>query len=384
MALAPVVRTRIAQREQTPPRVSPFAVYFADTPNAAYQLEQWIPALQHLSAAGTPVTLLITNSNSANLLLKAGNLPISLCPQVADVENFVSKHNVRVLFYVNNNQANFTPLRINTLIHVHLSHGESEKSSMVSNQLKAYDFAFIAGPAARERILTHIRGIDASALVEIGRPQLDFRAPARQGSNDQTEVLYAPTWEGDSRTMAYSSLTSSGRKLVRLLAMDNRVRLTFRPHPKTGTHSRAHAVALRQVRHLLRSRNKVEPSRARTHPATDAISEILRADVVITDVSAMAMDAVGLNKPTLVLTTSATAATGGTNRLLSAVPTWSDVPPDAVQRILKLAREGVTPEQHKFRQHIFGPDESGSATERFVRASQELVTLPSAGMSVAP
>src|SRR5699024_12884563 len=32
---------------------------------------------------------------------------------------------------------------------IHLSHGESEKVSMISNQLKAYDWVFTAGPAAR-------------------------------------------------------------------------------------------------------------------------------------------------------------------------------------------------------------------------------------------
>ena len=382
--LAPLVRTRIAHRGQLPPFESPFAVYFADTPDGAYQLEQWIPALQKLSARGTPVTLLIANSNSANRILKMSFLPISLCPQAADVENFVHEYKVQVLFYVNNNQANFTPLRINRLLHVHFSHGESEKSSMVSNQLKAYDFAFIAGPAARERILAHIRRFDPSTLVEIGRPQLDFSAPARQGPKDQTKVLYAPTWEGDSSAMAYSSLTGSGRKLIRMLAADNRVRLTFRPHPKTGTRSRAHAEAMRQIRQLLRSAAKVEPSRAITHSATDAISEISRADVVITDVSAMAMDSVGLGKPTLVLTTSTATATGATDRLVSAVPTWSDVPADAIQRIIGLAREGTSPAQNLFRQHIFGPDDCGSGTERFIRASQDLLALPSAGLSVAP
>ncbi|MGP5335156.1 CDP-glycerol glycerophosphotransferase family protein [Arthrobacter rhombi] len=379
-----MVRTRIAHRQQVPPNESPFAVYFADTRDAAYQLEQWIPALQQLRAAGSPVTLLITNSNSANRLLKVGDLPIFLCPQAVDVENFVREHNVQVLFYVNNNQANFTPLRINKLTHVHLSHGESEKSSMVSNQLKAYDFAFIAGPVARERILAHIRRFDASALVEIGRPQLDFHSPAGQSSNDLTEVLYAPTWEGDSPAMAYSSLAGSGRKLIRLLASDDRIRLTFRPHPKTGTRSHVYADALRQIRRLLGAGVKVKPFRGRSRPATDAISDISRADVVITDVSAMAMDSVGLNKPTLVLTTSATAATGSTNRLLSAVPAWSDVPADAVQRIIELAREGVEQQQRCFRQRLFGTDEGGTGTERFIRASQALLTFPPSNLAGMP
>ena len=115
---------------------------------------------------------------------------------------------------MNNNQANFTALRVNGPAHVHLSHGESEKSSMVSNQLKAYDFAFIAGQASHERITAGVPRFDERHLVHIGRPQLGFPGTAGFGpAAGATTVLYAPTWEGDSPAMAYSSLKTHGRRL---------------------------------------------------------------------------------------------------------------------------------------------------------------------------
>lgn len=375
---APIVRRRIVRHQRHLPESSPFVVYFADGPDGLYQLDQWVPTLRRLTAAGTPVTLLISNAISANRALHAGKISVSLCASSADVEAFVRHHEVQVIFYVNNNQANFTTLRINGPLHVHLSHGESEKSSMVSNQLKAYDAAFIAGPASRDRILTHVRGINPASLVEIGRPQLDIASPPIKGRTGRVTVLYAPTWEGDSPAMAYSSLVGLGQELVRLLAADNRVKTVIRPHPKTGSRSRHHIEALRNIKRLV-SNASAEPGalrRFRRPPQTDAFSAISHADVVVTDVSAMAMDAIGMKKPTLVLKVSAAASTGSTNQLATAVPTWSQIPSDAVQQILDLASHAPDNSQQEFREYVFGPDDLGTGTDRFISAAQSLLVGP--------
>lgn len=373
LVLAPLVRWRNSRRGPRIPNTSAFAAYFADTAEGAYQLEQWLPAFQKLVEAGSPVTLLIKDSSVANRLISIGVLPVKLCSNSADVDDFVSSHQVQVLFYVNNNQANFTPLRINGLIHVHLSHGESEKSSMVSHQLKAYDKVFIAGSAAQQRILAHIRGITPSNLVEIGRPQLDFHTPPPQVPADKIVVLYAPTWEGDSPAMAYSSLAGSGRKLAQLFGADDRVVFVFRPHPKTGTRAREYSEARRQIRHLLRLRAGYGRFKSCPKVTTDAISEISGADVVIADVSAIAMDAVGLDKPTVLITKLDTSTKVNTSQLASAVTTWSTVPTDAVEQILRMASEGPTKKQQLFREYVFGDDKDGTRTSRFVQAAQALL-----------
>jgi Putative glycosyl/glycerophosphate transferases involved in teichoic acid biosynthesis TagF/TagB/EpsJ/RodC len=359
----PRVRRRLAQTS-APPAISPFAVYFADAPQGAYQLKQWLPALNRLAATGTPVTLLLANADTAARLLDSAQLPVALCPQASAVEDFVVDHRVQVLFYVNNNQANFTTLRINGPYHVHLSHGESEKSSMVSNQLKAYDAAFIAGPASRERILHHVRRIDPSHLVEIGRPQLDLVRAEAPATPDIPVILYAPTWEGDGPAMAYSSLREPGLELIRALNRDPRVRLVFRPHPKTGTYSADFTRALHQAHQLL------GPS---SESSGDAVSAISLADVVVTDVSAMAMDSVGLGKPTVVLASTGPQDSNPTRRLTSYVTIWPVLPSDAVDRILEFARRGPDPLQREFRDIVFGPAELGTGTERFIRASHDLL-----------
>ena len=75
-------------------------------------------------------------------------MPVVHCHTIEDVERFLDRQRVRVIFYVNQNQANFPAMRFADPAHVFICHGESDKDYMSSNQLKAYDHVFIAGPAA--------------------------------------------------------------------------------------------------------------------------------------------------------------------------------------------------------------------------------------------
>lgn len=344
----------------------PFVVYFADVPSSAYQLRQWLLPLEALDADGGRVALLVRNPEVALALQPQTRLAVVFVPEAAGVERFVSSHDVQVVFYVNNSQSNFTTLRINGPVHVHLSHGESEKSSMYSNQLKAYDYAFVAGDASAERILENVIGIDPSHLVRIGRPQLAVPSPAggsRPRPGARRTVLYAPTWEGDGPSMAYGSLVTHGEQLVTTLLADPRVRLVFRAHPKSGSQSLHYRQALARVRHQLAT----EQSRAAGHaidPWDDAVESIARADVVVTDVSAMAMDALGLDKP-LVLCLQPGLPAGP---LESHVATWAvRVPGDAAEQLVGLADSPVPDEQAAYRGHVFATDTPVEAVELFVR-----------------
>lgn len=123
--------------------------------------------------------------------------------------------------YVNQNTRNFQMMRSNTMLHVFISHGESDKSYMVSGQTKTYDYSFIAGEAAADRLAAHLINFDVAAkTIRIGRPQLDT-PPATTGpalpEDDRTVVLYAPTTEGDRPSMRYSSLASHGVAMMQAL-----------------------------------------------------------------------------------------------------------------------------------------------------------------------
>ena len=374
--IGPVIRRSINRRLAVSLESYDFIVYFADSPDLLYQVKQWIAPLEKLTAAGSRVVFVVNNALSARALRPLSALPILLTRSMAEIERFVKAHDVQGVFYVNNSQANFTALRMTRPVHIHLNHGESEKSSMVSNQLKAYDYAFIAGDAAANRILANIRRIDPSHLVRIGRPQLGFELGEAVTGTDTITVLYAPTWEGDSKDMAYSSLNSIGFRLVKELIADDRFTLVFRPHPKTGTWSRDTAKSLQKIKdEINRSAKNRLPIAHRIDTTANPTVSIVSSDIVIADNSAMAMDAIGLDKPLLAVSpdSSEDLAQLYTDpfTLFGSVPTLGeDYRGNFADAILSVVNSPIQETQSNFRRHVFGDPALGTGTERFISASR--------------
>ncbi|WP_139194864.1 CDP-glycerol glycerophosphotransferase family protein [Arthrobacter sp. UCD-GKA] len=376
-AAEPTVRKSLALQAPRPAKI-PFVAYFSDAPQGLYQLEQWIQPLSELSRAAGPVALLVANSLTALKLRKLTDMQIVLATSSAALEGFVAKQMVDVIFYVNNNQANFTTLRLNGPIHVHLSHGESEKSSMTSNQLKAYDYCFIAGQASEDRLVSTIPRFDATKLVHIGRPQLDTAAakvPTATAEGKPVSVLYAPTWEGDSPTMAYGSLAQLGANLASLVLEDPRFRLVYRPHPKLGSLSQEHRSADRKLRDAIKLRSHPHSLQS---PLLDEnvnpVDSINQADLVVTDVSAMAMDAIGLSKRTLILVPAAVPdSLTRDSEMLQATSHWRAMPEQPLEQLLRLASSELSEAQRNFRSRVFGSEDLGTGTERFISASLQLL-----------
>ena len=153
-------------------------VYLSDVPNRAYQLEQWLPALENLNKVH-PVVLVFRKVPTMRQFRSMTTLPKILLRRYDDLVNFYKFNDFKVCLYVNNGVANFQSLSIPELVHVHVNHGESDKLSMVSNQAKAYDKTFVAGPAAMERHEAALIDFDLGSFVKVGRPQLDssFKSP---------------------------------------------------------------------------------------------------------------------------------------------------------------------------------------------------------------
>ncbi|GER21924.1 hypothetical protein NCCP1664_04210 [Zafaria cholistanensis] len=376
VAAARPARRMLASRPQQPPADSPFTVYFGDGPAGLYQLQQWLGPWERLAAEVAPLTLLLTDPRTARDIAARTTLPVALVPGSASFEHFLAGHGVRVVFYVNNNQANFTALRVNGPAHVHLSHGESEKSSMVSNQLKAYDFAFVAGQASHERIMAAVPRFEERHLVHIGRPQLGFPGtPGFPPAPGITTVLYAPTWEGDSPAMAYSSLKTHGARLEDLLA-DPGVRVVLRPHPKTGSVDPSFHRTLAGLRSSLRRANAGRGAAA-AHAydtGTEPLASLAAADVVLADISAMAMDAVGLGRPTaLCVNGDRPGQAPDALTLEGALPAWyRHEPEDLRSAVAALAAAPVPAAQESFRRHVFG-DDGGDPCGRFLAAARDLI-----------
>ncbi len=208
-----------------------------------YQMRQWYKPLAEL-ARTWPVVVLSRSATGARALLSEDAPPVAFVPTVRDVERFIADQDIRVVLYVNQNTRNFQMFRYGRRWHVFINHGESDKMYMTTNQYKAYDYAFIAGEAARERLERVLWDYDLDRrTIQIGRPQADHYSGALPYTPDErTVVLYAPTWEGDRPSAHYGSIRSHGEALVHALlatgdtgSSTGRIRVPASSIPRTAT-----------------------------------------------------------------------------------------------------------------------------------------------------
>lgn len=337
------------------------AVHFATDPANLYQFEQWRRPLEELSDR-IGVFVVVDRPDTGTAVAADTTLPVTFARSSAGLEQLVTTRDVRVVLYLNQVDANFRMLRFPAPVHVQIGHGESDKDGSVSHQHQAYDLTFVAGAAGQDR-LRQLRLFDVDVRTRtIGRPQLDHDYPGAPTwpAGDGWRVLYAPTWEGDRPSIAYGSLVSHGPALVRGLLAHPDVRVVYRPHPRTGTASRAHAEADREIRRLLAA----DPGRHWVDQGE--YGWVWRfADACVTDVSAVAYDWLATGKPLLV-TRPAASATMPVSPLLSQVGLLESADAGSAYRRLRNA-----PDLEPLRQHYFGELEGRASTARFTAAVLE-------------
>lgn len=128
--------------------------------------------------------------------IAATDIPIVCLPKVSTLMR-LEHSTLQVLVHPSNSGKTSQVLRIPTIKHTFVNHGESDKLSSCNPYAKAYDEVWVAGPAARERYALAEVGVEDKDVVETGRPQLDAVRPyTGPPTGVWTTVLYAPTWEG--------------------------------------------------------------------------------------------------------------------------------------------------------------------------------------------
>lgn len=260
-------------------------VFFPDPPENIYQLRQWASALDRLDAP-MGVTIITQDSRTTRILRKETRLPVVCAALTRTVGALLSSGEVRIVLYVGQANANAVALRSTSVVHVFLNHGDSDKFVSVSNQVKAYDIALVAGQAGIDRHQSAVMLFDASERLRvIGRPQV-VQTPPPAGP---TTVLYCPTWEGTLALNAYSSVKAYGERIVASIIADPDLHLIYRPHPRTGASDRTYREADARIRDLIAA--SPETARVDTTPASEP--SMARAHVMITDVSAVASDWLG-------------------------------------------------------------------------------------------
>ncbi len=356
-------------------------VYFPDLPENVYQVDQWYEPMRQL-AQRHPVAVVTRKWGSTARLLRDCPLPVVHCDTIEDVERFLDRQRVRVIFYVNQNQQNFPAMRFADPAHVFVCHGESDKDYMSSNQLKSYDHVFVAGQAARERIRRKLIGFDESHLVEVGRPQVDVHpAGAVLPHDGRTVVLYAPTTEGDVPSMRYSSVASHGVALVRSLVADSAYRVIYRPHPRLGLTVPAYRAAHEEVVGLLRDANAADAGAQHLADTTGPFGwQVDAADVCVTDISAVAYDWLATAKPLVVTRPAEPRAELPESGLVRELDLLDAA--DAVRGAQIVAAAVAHPDDaHAALVHrYFGDTTPGASMERFLSACSAIITQREAAL----
>jgi hypothetical protein len=362
----------------TPGGPATVMVHFADDrpERSLYQLRQWYEPLAELNRA-MPVVISVREATTGRAITQECDLPVEYLRRPKHIEAYMLSADPRVVFYVNHLVHNFQVMRYARAMHVFISHGESEKVYMASGQVRAYDFTFIAGQAAHDRLLAAVPNYDPAVRTrQIGRPQLDFLPPDQSGQGPRRTVLYAPTYEGDRPSMAYGSVLSHGRALVAgLIAAGYRV--IYRPHPLTGSLSPAYLRADHEVREMITAANASLPAGDVPHvidTAARIAEQIAQSDVAVVDNSAMAFDWLVTGKP-LIVTIPARATGGVQNNFLSAC--YRLAAPEAgraADLVAQALRYDSLAAQRGFwiRRH-FGDTSPGASTRRFIEATAEIV-----------
>lgn len=371
------VRRTLAARPQHPSFHYRVAVYFADGAVNMYQMRQWYKPLAELSKIW-PVVVLSRAATGAQALLAEDAPPVAFVPTVRDLERFLAAQDIRVVLYVNQNTRNFQMFRYGRRWHVFINHGESDKMYMTTNQYKAYDYALVAGDAARERLSRVLWDYDIDRrTLAIGRPQADhYSGTLPYTPDDRTVVLYAPTWEGDRPSAHYGSVRTHGETLAAALLASPRHRLIYRPHPRSGVVDPEYGAANRRIIAAIAAANAGDPSAHHVYDdGPDLGWQLSAADVAVVDISAMVYDRLAADKPLMITRPADPAAAIDAHGYLSSCE-WLSAgaagsiiaeserllgDPEAVARLEQWVR------------HYFGDAAPGAATRRFHDAIRHLM-----------
>ncbi len=356
------------------------AAYFGVGLDSVYQLEQWLwpfeqleTELKGLGYGDHPFGIIVRSPIVAKHLKTVTDLPVRFSRLTKGLDEFMTSSSLRAVFYVNQATPNFQSLRYPGPAHVHLSHGESEKVSMISNQLKAYDFVFTAGEAARDRIERTLYGMCDEKMLDVGRPQLDrpraipevWRSFAAAESDGQI-VFYAPTWEGDSPSMEYGAIAHNGASIVSNL-LEAGYRVIFRPHPRTGVMRGDFAKALEAIEDIVES----DP-RAFRDRTPDVSWQFDMADVAVAEMSSVAYDWLASKKPLVMIepfSSDAEVLSGGLLDRCLTLP--SDDSLDIVDLITEA--ESAWDLSSELGRHYLGDTSPGAQISQFIDATKNVI-----------
>lgn len=373
------VREMLSERGPLPQGHFRVGVYFADSDVNIYQMRQWYAPLRELSKHW-PVLVLSRHAAGARQLMRdESGLDVAFVKKITQIERVLEEQPLDVVLYVNQNTRNFQMMRYGERWHVFINHGESDKMYMTSNQYKTYDYAFIAGTAARDRLNRALWEYDLdSRTFEIGRPQTDhLTGDPPFEADDRTVVFYAPTWEGDRPAAFYGSVATHGERLVRRLLETGRHRVVYRPHPRSGVEDFAFGEANDRIIAAIDEANRLDPSAKHIYDTSPTLGwQLSVPDVAICDISAMIYDRLATGKPLMVTRPVASEAKIDDGGYLSVCEWLDEADADRIDEVLDRVIDDQEAKDRlvAWSQHYFGDTAQGAPTRRFHHAIETLLT----------
>lgn len=356
-------------------------VYFGDRKSKFYQLNQWIPVLEELHR--THRVVLVLRKGSALLeARKVTRLPMVFKRKFDPLHTFYHANDFKLALYVNNGMTNFQSLSFAPMVHVHVNHGESDKLSMVSNQAKSYDRVFVAGDAAINRYRRSLVDFDESALVKVGRPQLDIDRPSELEPSTVRTIMYAPTWEGENDANNYTSVDLFGPQIVEAALSIEGTRLIYKPHPRVESSSNpAMSEANTRIIALIEEANESIADESLQHQVLmqgDILSMFEAVDMLITDISSVGLDFLYLRSEKPLILTDRRDDTVKLNDeapISRATPIIDNSTVDGLDELLgDMLTNDVTAEARtELRRHYFGEGDKGTSTVAFTGAIAGLI-----------
>lgn len=264
--------------------------YFGDDISRSYQIQQWLPVYEELNKTHK-VQIICRQYPTTKYLRKLTNLPVNSVYDFFTLTDLIDANNYKVVLYVNNSFTNFQAMAAKKAFHVHLNHGESDKMSMTSRQMYAYDVVAVAGQAAKDRLRNALIVSDENKEVIIGRPQLDLLQKPLEIVEGRKILTYAPTWEGDQEANNYSSVDVYGEKIVAAMLKVPNSTVFYKPHPKVTTSPKSHMIkSHKAILALLDNANSKDSNAKHRFVSGDPMPVLQVSDLLVSDVSAVTID----------------------------------------------------------------------------------------------
>ena len=249
---------------------------------------------------------------------------------------------------------------------------------MVSNQAKAYDAVFTAGPAALRRHQRALVDFDESKLIEVGRPQLDLDYKPELPASDQRTIMYAPTWEGENDNNNYTSVDCFGPAIVAAALATPNTRLVYKPHPRvTDSKDEGMQAGHAMILELIEKAN-AEGGEHLVLTEGNILAMFDDVDLMITDISSVGLDFLYLKADSpLLLTDRRTDREKLVDEspIASCVPVIDDSTVNDIKTMIEaeLTTGGNTEARAEARALYFGDHGVGESKQAFISTVERLI-----------